>query len=85
MISDFNFDKDKDFGNLCYPGKNVSYKLKLCCKKRAKQPKFHLSNLKIDILISQTLKESLTKTATECVEECPNGALVLKIWMRKDE
>jgi hypothetical protein len=80
MISEFNFAKDKDFGKLCYPERNVSHKLKLCCKKNAKQPKFHLSNLKIDMPFNQTIKEALTKTADECVDACPTGALNFKNW-----
>ena len=36
-------------------------------------------NLKIDIPFNQTLKEALTKTAEECVEACPTGALSFKI------
>jgi len=36
-------------------------------------------NLKIDIPFNQTLKEALTKTAAECVEACPTGALSFKL------
>jgi len=57
--------------------------LKLCCKKRVRQPKFHLSNLKIDIPFNQTLKDALTKTAAECVDACPTGALSFKIGIKK--
>ena len=35
-------------------------------------------NLKIDIPFNQTLKEALTKTASDCVEACPTGALSFK-------
>jgi NADH dehydrogenase/NADH:ubiquinone oxidoreductase subunit G len=41
-------------------------------------------DLKIDIPFNQTLKEALTKTAAECVEACPTGALSFKIEEEKD-
>jgi len=41
-------------------------------------------DLKIDIPFNQTLKEALTKTAAECVEACPTGALSFKIGEEKD-
>jgi NADPH-dependent glutamate synthase beta subunit-like oxidoreductase/ferredoxin len=40
-------------------------------------------NLKIDIPFNQTLKEALTKTAAECVEACPTGALSFKVGEEK--
>jgi len=36
-------------------------------------------DLKIDIPFNQTLKEALSKTAAECVEACPTGALSFKL------
>jgi NADPH-dependent glutamate synthase beta subunit-like oxidoreductase/ferredoxin len=41
-------------------------------------------DLKIDIPFNQTLKEALSKTAAECVEACPTGALSFKIGEEKD-
>ena len=40
-------------------------------------------NLKIDIPFNQTLNEALTKTAAECVDACPTGALSFKIGEEK--
>jgi NADPH-dependent glutamate synthase beta subunit-like oxidoreductase len=40
-------------------------------------------DLKIEIPFNQTIKEALTKTAAECVDACPTGALSFKIGEEK--